>query len=217
MKKVIFTIMLIGFLILAISLTDSETAWALNFPHTAGMPSPLATVQQRAKLVDSVTSDDSALGTTDSSWTDCAALFIEIPAEWNVLSLSFYGYGDGDGAGDPNDATFSFDVYVCDYFGGAEMLSSGNSGVFGAQQMSHNPYTGAELNSGAVSTSYCWADTITEGTTYWSTAIYYTDYEGNDRRAKLKFDRHEAYGLWVRIYDMTAQSVTSVTCVANGF
>lgn len=190
---------------------------SLDIPFYAGKPAPLSTVQQSSKLVATVTSDASALAVDGMTWTDCKSLFVDIPYQWNAVSFSFYGYGDGDGDGDPNDTTFSYDVYFCDYYGGVECASSANTGTIGGQQLSHNPVTGAELNSGSADSDYCWADDLNEGTLKWSKSFYYSDYESTNGRAKTKIDRQESCGVYVRIYDMTAQSVTSVTCIINGY
>lgn len=222
MKRIFLTALLLGLIFLIGCQTEpvfrSEMkVGALNYPYSAGVPAPLSTVQPRAELIATVTADATALAVDTMNWTDCLALFVPIPAEWNFPGISFYGYGDGDGAGDPCDSTFSFDVYVCDYLGGAECVVSGSTGTIGAQQLSHVPYTGTTLNDGDPNTDYCWADNLNEGTDKWSTTLYYSDYQSTDGRAKMRFDRHEAYGLYVRIYDMTAQSVTSITAVMTGF
>lgn len=174
----------------------------------------LVSVQMTGELVASVTVDAADPAVTAKTWTNAMADCTVIPAEWGLLSLSFYGYGDGDGAGDPNDATFSFDVYVVDIWGGYEAVTTANTGTIGAMKLSHNPVTGAIL---ADTTSSSWCDDINEGTAKTTSTIAYSDYESTDGRAKQKWDRHSAFGIFVRIYDMTGQSVTRIDCVMNGF
>ena len=184
-------------------------------PQSPGNRVSLTTVQRRPIEVASVTADATALAAGTSSWEDMKAAAIRIPAEWRKLSLSFYGYGDGTGAGSPDGATFAWKVYTVDYNCGAQLIGNG-TGVIGKQQMSHNPTTGAELNSGAVSVNYCWADTIAEVAMKVERDITYSDFAGNDSMAALHFDRYSAVGVLVIITAMTAQGVTSVTCVMNG-
>ncbi len=191
---------------------------ALNIHRDPGRATHLATPQQAGEIISTVLADATAPNSVDGmNWASCLTTFTEIRPEWNAPSLSFYGYGDGTGIGNPNDATFSYDIYLCDLYGGWECVSSANSGTIGAQRLSHNPETGAELRGGVVDPNYCWADDLNEGTTKWAKTIAYSDYQSTDGRAKTKFDRMEAYGIYVRIYDMTGQSVTSISCVLNGF
>jgi hypothetical protein len=176
----------------------------------------LSTPQQSAISIASVTADATALAYNTSSWADAKALFIEIPLEWNYTSWSFYGYGDGDGAGSPANATFSYNLYLIDYYGGAELVISGATGTIGAQQLSHDPVSGAELNSGAVSANYCWADTLSETAADWPSTAYWSNNSAADTRAKGRIDRLEAYGVYICIYNMTAQPVSTITAVMTG-
>lgn len=188
-----------------------------SIPQYAGSPNPLSTPQTKAKTVATVTADASSPSTDEMSWTHCISSFIPIDTSWNEPCLSFYGYGDGDGAGDPNGATFSYDVYVCDLYGGMKPVVLGNTGAIGEQTLSHDPVEGTELNSGSISSSYKWADTMAEGTCHWGYSPTYSNYEGDNGIAEIIFDRNKSYGIWVRIYDMTDQPVTSITCVMNGY
>lgn len=205
------------FIIITMLAVSAIAFGTLTSPKDPGNYSPASTVQRRAAVVATVTADATALDVNTSSWADCKTLFIPIPPEWNIVNLSFYGWGDGTGGGDPNNATFSYDVHLCDVYGGTITISTANSGVVGAQQLSHNPDTGDELYSGAVDPNYCWADTITEGTVKGDWGLAYFDYEGSNGKAEMSFDRRSAYGIYVRIYNMTSSAVTSVTCVMNGY
>lgn len=213
MKKIVFLAVMV-MLVTALPLMGVLNP---NVKESQGLRASGTSVQLKAKAVATVTADAAALTATTSSWTHAKALCVPVPVEWGNISLSFYGYGDGDGTGSPNNATFSFDVFLVDLFGGIETVSLGNTGTIGAQQLSCDPTEGTELNNTAVSANYCWADTIEMGAPKTTSTIARSDYQGGDGLAKVKFDRHSAYGIYVRIYNMTDQSVTSITCVMNGF
>lgn len=187
---------------------------SINTKQFEGNRFSSSSVQRISVQVSSVTADATDPNFAQKMWSD-TSVFVPIPVEWANVALSFYGYGDGDGDGDPNDSTFSYDVYLCDLYGGWECVSSANTGTIGAMKLSHNPATGEALTD--PNESYRWADDLNEGTVKTTSTIAYSDYQSNDGCAKTKFDRHSAYGIYVRIYDMTDQSVTSITCVMNGF
>ncbi len=187
----------------------------LESPQSPGNRVSLTTVQRPPIQVASVTADATDLAKDTGSWEHMKAIATRIPAEWRKLSLSFYGYGNATGAGDPDNTTFSYRVHLVDMNCGAQLITVG-AGIIGKQQLSHNPTTGAELNSGSVSTSYCWADTITEGTVYAERDVTYSDYASADSIAAMHFDRYSAVGILVIIDDMTAQAVFRITCVMNG-
>lgn len=187
----------------------------IETPQSPGNRVSLTTVQRPPIQIASVIIDADALAVGTSSWTHMKASATRIPAEWRKLSVSFYGYGDGDEAGSPDNATFAWKVYTCDYNCGAQLIGNG-TGIIGKQQMSHNPTTGAELNSGSVSTDYCWADTIAQVGMAIERDVTYSDFASADSVAALHFDRYSAYGILVIITAMTSQSVTSVTAILNG-
>lgn len=209
-NKILFLGILIG---LAIPLCVAM----LNSPKMREDGIILTTIQQPAIEIVSVTADATALAVGTSSWIDSKSVFDSIPPEWNIISWSFYGYGDGDGAGSPDGATFSYDMFFVDYFGGMEIVLSGATGTIGKEQLSHNPASGAEFNNGVVSTDYCWADTLSATTATTAKDAAWSNNTGTDYRAKGKIDRMEAYGVYFRIYNMTAQPVTSITAVLNGY
>jgi len=175
----------------------------------------VTTIQRRPMLVASVTLDATDPNYAEKTWTHAKSLCVPIPVEWSNVVLSFYGYGAGTTDGDPDNTTFSFDVYLVDMYSSLECLSSANTGTIGTMKLSHNPINGAALTD--PNSSYRWCDDLNEGTKKTTSTIAYSDYESTNGLAKMKFDRHTAYGIYVRIYDMTSQLVTSVTCVANGF
>ena len=197
------------------------SAWVIGALPTSTSPSPgirvsTSSVQQKPKLVATVTVDAAVSGATTNTWTTAKTNFVRIPVEWSNIALSFYGFGDGSGAGDPDGATFSYDVYVCDVFGGWEAVVTGSTGTIGGMQLSHFPSTGTAVST-TLLTSYSWCDDLNEGTKKTTSTIAYSDYESTNGLAKTKFDRNSAYGIYVQMYDMTGQSVTSITCVMNGF
>jgi hypothetical protein len=181
----------------------------------SGPRTSVTSVQRSGEIVASVTADAADPNFAEKTWTNAMANFTAIPAEWGIVTLSFYGYGDGTGDGDPNDATFSYDVYVVDIWGGYEAVTTGSTGTIGAMKLSHNPATGAALTD--PNSSYRWCDDLNEGTKKTTSVVSYSDYESTNGLAKQKWDRHSAFGIYVRIYNMTAQPVTSVNCIMNGF
>ncbi len=210
MKKGILVAIVVIMIVIAISAGGALP----SRQQSSGARLSLTSVQRTGKLVASVTADASDPALTAKTWTNAMADCTAIPAEWGIISVSFYGYGDGDGAGDANDATFSFDVYVVDIWGGYEAVVLGSTGTIGAMKLSHSPYEGDLL---ADTTSSTWCDDLNEGTKKTTSVVAYSDYESTDGLGKMKFDRHSAFGIFVRIYDMTAQSVTRIDCVMNGF
>ena len=196
----------------------SYGALSLNRHSGAVVGTADATVQNGYKQIATVLADATDLTTTTSYWDAIDDTFIDIPAHWNIVELSFYGYGDGTGAGTPANTTFSFIVYAARWHGNAKVVYQG-TGVVGAQQMSINPVDGTSLNAGAVNSSYCWADTLASAgvADVWISDVILAGEGGNDNVATLSFDMNGYVGLWVSITDMTGQSVTSVTCVASGY
>jgi len=203
-------------LVVVVMLLGLSSAQLSDQPQYPGARMSATTVQNSAIHVATVTADASALTSTTSSWTHCKALFTPIPTEWGTISLSFYGFGDGDGVGSPNNATYAYKVFLCDLYGGATLITNG-TGAIGAQQMSHTPDNGTELNSGAVSANYTYSDTITEGSVYAERDVTYTDFAAADGQAMMHIKRYSAYGVYVVISSMTAQPVTSITCTMQGF
>ena len=173
--------------------------------------------QDRAIQVATVDVNDTAAAAGTSSWTDCLSKCTAIPPQWRTVILSFYGYGDGSGVGSPDNATFKYDVYACGLYGGLQLVSNANTGTIGAEQMSHNPATGAALTStGVVDPNYCWADSLAVGTSKWYSAPTFSG-TASDTIGEMSFDRRDKYGVFVRIYDMTDSAVTAVRCVMNGY
>jgi len=186
------------------------------YPQYAGSRSSPVSIQQTYKTVATVTADATDWAADTSYWHNIDDTFVQIPVEWSYVSLCFVGFGDGDGVGSPDGATFSYKIYTCNQYGGAQLICDG-AGTIGAQQLSINPATGAVLNSGSESVNYCYCDTLTEGSVYVSRDIGYSDNSGNDGVAELHFDRYSAVGISCIITSMTAQPVTSVTAYVTGF
>jgi hypothetical protein len=220
MKKIVFIMTALMFSVAAFAVMP-----VVNYGSGAG--EHLTTVQQKAELIVVADANMAALNVnTGMSWKACKANAVHIPTNWNAVSLSFYGWGDGGNTrgvadandpGDPCNATFKFSVYACDLYGGLEPVVLDANGVIGSQQLSVNPVTMAELNAGDPNTSYCWAGTLNgSATDIWSKDIIYSNNLGTNYRAKLKFDRQEAYGIYVRIYSISSD-VATITCVMNGF
>lgn len=213
MKKGILLSLVV--LVVVVAMSVQGTLPTIVVPQHPGQRISTTTIQHKAITVASVTIDATEPNYTEKTWTHAKALCVAIPVEWSNVALSFYGYGDGTEDGDPNDSPFSYDVYLVDLFSSLECVSSANTGTIGSMKLSHNPVTGVALTD--PNSSYRWCDDLNEGTKKTTSTIAYSDYESTNGRAKTKFDRHTAYGIWVRLYDMTDEDVTSITCVMNGF
>lgn len=173
----------------------------------------LETLQYTAKLISTADTNAVALDVNTSSWAVCQN-WVGIPSKFNGLKVMFYAYGDGVGGGDPNNKTFSYQFYVADYGGAAQLVASGTATV-GAMQLSHNPISLAELNSGSVDPNYCWIDTLGAITTDWKSGVSTQNDGGTNDAASFIFDRESAKVAWCRIYDIT--NLTTVYCIAYGY
>jgi hypothetical protein len=107
-----------------------------------------------------VTANDAALTATTSTWGDIDD-WVEIPEDWDSLSLSIYAYGDGSGAGDPHGAVFDANLYVAHEFGSA-LHACRFHGEIGNLQMSHDPAFGPGSQyayaGGAADLNHKWAE-----------------------------------------------------------
>lgn len=208
---------LIIFIVLTLGMCAYGTL-SRNTHSGATIGSATPTIQSGYVQINSVTADDTDLATTTSYWDSIDDTFIAISPWWNTVELTFYGYGDGVGDGSPDGATFTFMVYAARWYGGAKKVYEG-VGTVGAQQMSVNPVTEASLNSGAADSDYCWVDTIDPNGNgdEWISDIQLSGNAGNDGIATASFDLNGYTGIYVYIKDMTAQSVTSITCIASGY
>lgn len=170
----------------------------------------LTTVQPTALLIASADSNVAALDVNQTSWT-ATAEWPEISSYMNVMKIKWYVY---DPCG-PNDTTFSYEFHVADYGCNTELVAYGTA-TTGAAQLSHNPTTLAELNSGDPNTLYCWADTLGTPTDDWAPTIKTQNDGGLDGVASLLFDRESGKRAWCRIYGMSSTTMT-VYCVAYGY
>ena len=211
--------LLIGLIILAIGVI----AFGALSPRTRRIAARGGTDEtqqyQYSRIVGDVTADATELAINTSDWNAIDSTFFPINPEWNVVELAFWGYGDGTGVGSPNNATFSFIVYLCRPYSNAKVAYSG-TGRIGAMQMSVNPTTGISFRDGdEADPNNCWTDTIDpngNGDT-WISQVTLAEEGGNDSLATLSLDVQGYYGIWVLIKDMTAQSVTRIRCVATGY
>lgn len=174
------------------------------------------TAQYGYIAINSVSANDTAPTTTTKSWATIESVYIPIDPKWSIVELGIYGYGDGSGAGSPNNGTCTILVYACREYGNAKQVYEG-AVTIGAQQMSNNPVTGAVLNSGTVSTDYCWADTVDANGVgaVWVSSIVLSGDNGADNVASISFDMNGYWGLYVYVKDIS--SITTVTVVASGY
>lgn len=167
-------------------------------------------------LVHSADSNDAALTPDTSSWATCR-LWTDIPSWANGLKVCFYAYDPND----PNGETFSYEFYVADYGGNAQLVASG-SATIGGSKLSHDPINpSATWNSGAIDPNRAWVDTLGTITSKWYTnssgtaSIVRQNYTGLNDTASFIFDRQSGYKAWCRIYGLSAY--TKVYCLAFGY
>ena len=213
MRKTIIIALVLATALWCAAALDKDTHLAGRAGDEAGV-----TIQVGYIQINSVTADDTAWDANTSYWDALDDVFIPVPKGWNVVELAFYGYGDGDGEGDPNDTTFTADVDACRWDGGRKDVAV-VAGTIGAQQLSVNPVTAASLNDGAADSNSCWCDTLalSGNGDEWSSDVVLSGEGGNNGVATLSFDAAGYAGVWANITDMTAQSVTRVTCIMSGY
>jgi hypothetical protein len=167
--------------------------------------------------VNSVTVDDTPYATGTVYWDNMSS-FKSIDESWEYIQLAFYGYGDGVGDGNSVAGTFSFTVWAGMHYSGAKLVYEG-SGTCNGGEMSCNPVTGTQYNSGSLdpNNSYRWAGDIDAAGVgdVWESDI--KDPNDSSLMATLVIETH-GYPYWyVQIDDMTGSSVTSVTCVMGKY
>lgn len=174
--------------------------------------SSFETPQYGPILVNHADSNDTALTPDTSSWAVCKE-WTNIPPWANGLKVQFYGYDPND----PNDDTFSYQFYVADYYGNAQMVCYGNATV-GGSKMTVNPiYPAVNLNAGAIDPNYAWVDTVTK-TTDWmdGSGVTLQNNGGLNDVSSLIFDRQTAIKMWCRIY-ARSDSYLEVYCIVYGY
>ena len=170
----------------------------------------LETPQMTAILINEADSNDTALAVGTSSWAVTKGWTL-IPEKFNGVKVMFYAYD----VADPDGETFSYQLYVADYGGNAQIVGYG-TGTVGKSQLSHNPVSLAELNSGSVDPNYCWVDTLGAVTDDWASDITTQNDGGADGCAALIFDRQSARTIWCRIYSRSISTLT-IYCIAYGY
>lgn len=168
------------------------------------------TPQVTAQLVNSADSNDAALDVNETSWA-ATSTWAEISSIGYTYKIKFYVY-DTNASG-PNDVTFSYQYYVADYYCNAEIVAEGTA-TCGAAQLSHNPVSGAQLNSGDPNSSYCWVDTLGTPTEDWASGHFTTQNDdGGNSVATILVNRQSGKKHWCRIYNRSRSTMT-VYCVA---
>jgi hypothetical protein len=167
------------------------------------------TVQPTAFLVNYADSNAAALDFNETSWS-VAEEWTEISSQAKYLKVKFYVKDTSD----PNERTFSYQFYVADKGCNAEIVASGDANC-GAAQMSHDPVTMSELNSGDVDPNYCWVDTLGTITTDWEDGdVDAINDDGANSVASFEFNRLSAKTAYCRIYNMSSSATMTVYCVA---
>ncbi len=147
-----------------------------------------------------VTADDTALTVTTSAWTHVRD-WVEIPEDWDSVSISLYAYGDGDGAGDPNQGVVDCNLYVAHEFGPAIHVCRFSVEV-GNLRLSHDPEPGTRIRTDeAADTNTRWAEgpfTLTES--FWRSPIWMSGKE--DGVGELNFGHQGATRIRVNLDNM---------------
>jgi hypothetical protein len=170
----------------------------------------LQTPQNAPILVAYADANAAALTVSTSSWSVTKNWPI-IPSTANGVKICFYAYDPNN----PDGETFSYDLYVADYGCNAQKVASGTATI-GKAQLSHNPVTVVELNSGAVDPNYCWVDTLGTITSDWKTTVAPQNDGGVNDVASFIFDRQCARKIYCRIYSRS-NAYLKVWCVAYGY
>jgi hypothetical protein len=171
---------------------------------------PLDTVQYTGFLVKSSDSNDTALAPNTSSWAVCK-LWPKIPEYANGIKIKFYIYEPND----PNNLTFSYQLYVADHGGNAQIVGYGDATV-GGSKISHNPISLKTLNSGAIDPNYAWVDTLGTITTDWAGGITAQNDGGLNGESSFIFDKQSGRHIWCRIYGRSS-AYMKVYCIAFGY
>jgi len=179
----------------------------------------LETVQKGAWLISEADSNDTALDVNTASWSVCQDWRPDIPAWANGLKVMFYAQyvvvDEVNDLNEPNDSTFSYQFYVADYGGNAQIVASGDATV-GAMQLSHDPVTLTELNDGDAAFRYCWVDTLGAITTDWKGGVTAQNDALTNDCAAFIFDRQSAKKAWCRIYSRSNANL-KIYCIAHGY
>lgn len=160
-------------------------------------------------LLNYADANDSALDPNNTYW-DAVDEWESVLMYQNYLKIQFYAYDPND----PNDETFSYEVWVADRYCNAQKVCSGDATVGGAK-LSVNPITSVQLNSGAIDPNYAYVDTLGAVTTEWI-QVYRQNYGGDDNVSSLIFDRQTGLVAWVRIYDRS-NAYLEVYAIAYGY
>lgn len=170
----------------------------------------LETVQMTPIKVTYADANAAALDVNTNSWA-VTKDWVDIPVTFNGMKVMFYVY---DPCG-PNNATFSYSFYVTEKYCNAQKVADANA-TCGALQLSHDPISGAELNSGAVDPNYCWVDTVDTITTDWKGGVTAQNDGGLNDVFSMIFDRQSALKVWCRIYNRSSATM-EVRCIAYGY
>lgn len=170
----------------------------------------------RAARSAAVTADDTTPDPNGQTWQAANGSYYDISSYGNTISLAFYCYGDGTGDGDANGGSFDANVYLVEPYGSWEQVASFTCAV-GELELTHNPVTGAALNSGSLdpNQSYKWVegpftDNLSD-TDIWPTTVNLSG--ATNTIGRMNIDPLGCVGLVVLIDNMA--SITSVTPIVK--
>ena len=173
------------------------------------------TPQNTAMLITAVEANDTALDVNTTSWA-YAKNWTAIPQTWSNLKVMFFAT-EPNATGvnqDPDACTFKYKIYIADYGNSGQLIVDGNA-VVGKMHLSHNPVSLVELNGGAISTEYCWVDTL-DVTDDWNGTTAGQNDAGADDAASIIIGRESGKTIECII---TARSTDDlhVWCIAYGY
>lgn len=170
----------------------------------------LETVQPTAMLVAYADANSVALDVNTTSWAT-AKNWPTISKKANGLKVMFYA----NNTASPDNQTFSYQLYVADYGASAQLVAAGTATV-GKAQLSNNPISLADLNSGLTDPNTLWVDTLGTITSDWKTTVAPQNDAGADDVASFVFDRQSGRKVWCRIYGRSSATL-NVSCIAYGY
>lgn len=172
----------------------------------------MATAQPARRLVfhgyvhirpGGVTANDAELTADAMAWNTVRD-WVQIPEDWQSVSVSLYAYGDGVGAGDPHGAVVDCNLYVAHEFGSAMHVCRFSAEV-GHLRLSHDPAygPGSQYRSDELpDVNHKWAEgpfVLTED--FWRTPVRMSGKV--DGVGELNFNHNGATHIRVNLDNMT--------------
>jgi hypothetical protein len=154
-----------------------------------------------------VSSADTTPDPNGQTWQATVGSYCALDPSTDTLSLAFFCYGDGTGDGDANGGSFDANVYLVEPYGSWEQIASVTCAV-GELELTHNPVSGAQINSGSLdpNQSYKWVegaftDNLSD-TDIWPTTVNLSG--ASNTIGRLNIDKLGAAGIIVLIDNISS-------------